>query len=259
MTAGQAYPRKLCATQCKGERTVNGGQLLLAALAMGLGSTVQGTIGFGQALVATPLLLLIDPSLVPGPATVAGVVLSILMVRRERPEAVIGGLRWAIAGLVPGTAVAAVAVANLPATGLAVLAAGMILVAVTASLAGLHVAPTGRALSVAGFLSGFMGTTAAVSGPPMALVYQRASGSALRAALARFFLAASVLTILALVAAGKLGRHALFAGLVMTPGVLVGFVCSGRLIGRVDRGATRVAVLVVSGASALAVLARALL
>ena len=66
----------------------------------------------------------------------------------------------------------------------------------------------------------------------MALVYQRVSGPALRATLARFFLAASVLTIMALVPAGKLGRHAVLAGLIMVPGVLLGFACSGRLIGR---------------------------
>ena len=135
----------------------------------------------------------------------------------------------------------------------------MILVAVGASLAGIRVAPNGRTLSIAGMFSGFMGTTAAVSGPPMALVYQRVSGPALRATLARFFLAASVLTIIALVPAGKLGRHAVLAGLIMVPGVLLGFACSGRLIGHVDRGLTRVAVLVVSSVSALAVLARVLL
>jgi uncharacterized membrane protein YfcA len=238
---------------------VSPAELVLATLAMGLGAMVQGTIGFGLALVATPLLLLIDTSLVPGPATVAGVALSVLVVRRERTVSHVNGLRWAVLGLVPGTLLAAFALAELSADGLAVLAALMILVAVGASLGGLRVAPTGRTLSIAGMVSGFMGTTAAVSGPPMALVFQRVSGPALRATLARFFLAASALTIIALVPAGKLGRHALLAGLVMVPGVLLGFACSGHLIGRVDRGLTRVAVLVVSSVSALAVLARVLL
>ena len=43
------------------------------AFAMGLGALVQGTVGFGQSLVAAPLLLLIDTRLVPGPLTVAEV------------------------------------------------------------------------------------------------------------------------------------------------------------------------------------------
>lgn len=232
---------------------------MLAALVMALGATVQGTIGFGQALVATPLLLLIDTRLVPGPATVAGMVLSVLVVVREHPTAQVQGLGWAVLGLVPGTLLAAVALAQLSASGLSVLAACTILAAVGASLAGVRISVTGRSLSLAGLLSGFMGTTAAVSGPPMALVYQRESGPALRATLARFFLAGSLLTIVALVPAGRFGRHALFTGVAMIPGVLVGFACSGRLIGRLDRDLTRAAVLVVSAASALAVLARILL
>src|SRR6476661_11246862 len=123
---------------------VSPAELVLATLAMGLGAMVQGTIGFGLALVATPLLLLIDTSLVPGPATVAGVALSILVVRRERTVSHVNGLRWAVLGLVPGTLLAAFALAELSADGLAVLAALMILVAVGASLAGVRVAPSGR-------------------------------------------------------------------------------------------------------------------
>ena len=238
---------------------VSGGQLVLAVLAMGLGATVQGTVGFGQALVATPLLLLIDAQLVPGPATVAGAVLSVMVVIREGAETPVRGLRWAVAGLVPGTVLAGIALAYLPTTGLAVLAASLIIAAVAASLVGLNIAPSPGALSTAGLLSGFMGTTAAISGPPIALVYQRVSGPALRATLARFFVAASLFTIIALVPAGKLGREEVLAGFVMVPGVLGGFALSGKLIGRFDRGLTRIAVLAVSGVSALAVLARVLL
>ena len=65
-------------------------------------------------------------------------------------------------------------------------------------MAGVRVRPNEHSLSVAGVLSGFMGTTAAVTGPPVALVYQRLPGPALRATMARFFLAASVLTIVVL-------------------------------------------------------------
>ena len=67
----------------------------------------------------------------------AGIVLSILVVaRRERSVGHVDGLGWAVLGLVPGTLLAAFALANLSADGLAVLAAAMILVAVGASLAG---------------------------------------------------------------------------------------------------------------------------
>ena len=232
---------------------------MLAVLVVALGSTVQGTVGFGQALIATPLLLLIDVRLVPGPATVAGILLSVLVATRERRQPWEPGLPWAIAGLVPGTLLAAVALVTLSSPALAVLAAIMILAGVGASVAGVRVRPDEHSLSVAGALSGFMGTTAAVTGPPVALVYQRLPGPALRATMARFFLAASVLTIAVLIPAGKLDGRAALSGAVMAPGALLGFGCSRLLVGHVDAGRTRLAVLAVSAVSALAVLLKVLL
>jgi uncharacterized membrane protein YfcA len=237
---------------------VSNSQLALAFLAMALGALVQGTVGFGQALVAAPLLLLIDTRLVPGPITVAGVCLNLVMLTRDRDHADRGGLRWSITGLVPGTMLGAVALAALSGHWLAVTAGGLILLAVALSAAGLSAEPTPRTLTAAGVASGFMGTVAAVAGPPMALLYQRAAGPRLRATLARFFTAGALLTLVALVPAGRLGRTELGAGLVLVPGVLGGWVLSRHLVGHVDRLLLRPAVLTLSAASAIALLIREL-
>jgi hypothetical protein len=237
---------------------VSTGQLALAFLAMALGALVQGTVGFGQALVAAPLLLLIDTRLVPGPITVAGVCLSLVMLTRDRGHADRGGLRWSIAGLVPGTVLGGVAVAVLSGHWLAVTAGCLILAAVGLSAAGLTASPTPRTLTAAGTISGFMGTVSAVGGPPMALLYQRAGGPRLRATLARFFTASSLLALVALVPAGRLGRTELAAGAVLAPAVLVGWVVSRGLVGRVDKMLLRPAVLFLSGASAVVLLVREL-
>jgi hypothetical protein len=92
----------------------------------------------------------------------------------------------------------------------------------------------------------------------MALLYQRAGGPRLRATLARFFTASSLLTLVALVPAGRLGRTELAAGLVLAPGVLGGWVLSRHLVGQVDRLLLRPAVLALSAASAVALLIREL-
>ena len=63
---------------------------------MSLGAWVQGTIGFGVALVAAPLLVLVDPGLVPGPLLAAAVPLNLLVWYREREAVESGGLRWPI-------------------------------------------------------------------------------------------------------------------------------------------------------------------
>lgn len=235
-------------------------QLVLAALAAAAGAVVQGAVGFGFALVAAPLWALIDPRLVPGPATVASVGFGLLNVRRTRGGyADWSGTRWAGVGLVPGTAAAgallAVLTPRLVAAGVGVL----VLVAVLVSIWGIEFRRTPGAMLAVGAVSGFMGTAATVGGPPIALAYQHEPGPVIRATLARFFLFAALLAIPALVAAGRLGPGELLAGLALLPGVAVGFVLSRRLHGPLDRGWARPAVLTIAALSAAGVLLRELL
>jgi uncharacterized membrane protein YfcA len=230
---------------------------VLAAAVMAGGACVQGAVGFGSSLVAAPLLVLIDPVFVPGPIAVAGVSLNFLIIRR-RDAAPDPGLSVAVAGLLPGTAAAALTLAVLPERGLSILFALLVLAAVVTSAIGLELARTRRTLGVAGVASGFMGTIAGISGPPIALVYQRLDGPTLRATLGRYFLIASVLSLAAVAIVGRFGIDELWASAALVPGTLAGFLASGRLARRLDRRAVRPTVLWLSGISAVAVLAREL-
>jgi len=138
------------------------------------------------------------------------------------------------------------------AVGLVVLAG----VAMTAS--GIHLRPRAPTLLVAGVLSGFMGTTAAIGGPPLALIYQHAEGPRLRGTLAGYFVVAAAISIAVLALAGRFGLHDLLAGVALLPGVVLGYSFSHRAARWVDRGFTRQAVLLVSALAALALVVRAL-
>lgn len=233
-------------------------ELLAASAVLATGCAVQGSVGFGAALIASPLLLLIDTELVPGPISVATVTLSVLMLRHDRGRTDRPGLRAAVLGQVPGVIAAGVTLAVVDDRTVAVVAASLVLLGVGLSVGGLELARTNRSLTAVGALSGFMGTAAAISGPPMALAYQHATGPVLRATLCRFFLVGSALSAVALVAAGRLGLREAAAGLALVPGVLLGYAGSRLLVDRLDRGRTRAAILVISGLSALAVLIREL-
>ncbi len=234
--------------------------LVLAVLTVAMGALVQGSVGFGFALVAAPVLGLINPNLVPGATTVAAAGLGLMSVFRTRGDPTDWhGVRWAGVGLVPGTLAAGVMLTMMSGHILAVTVGVMMLLAVIVSLAGLNIRRTTAAMLAAGVVSGFMGTAAAVGGPPIALAYQRESGAAIRSTLARFFLVATALAIVALVAAGRLGKEELWAGLAVLPGVVFGFLFSRRLHPVLDRGWTRPAVLTVAAVSATAVLLRELL
>ena len=233
--------------------------LIVACAAITAGATVQGSVGFGIGLVSAPILALIDPVLVPGPVLFCGVVLMVLVTFRERREMDVSGVTWGIVGRVFGTIGAAVLLSSVPKQELTVLLGGLILLAVALSVSGLHLQPTLWALIGAGTLSGFMSTIASAGGPPMALLYQKATGARLRSTMGGFLLLGSILSIVALVAVGQFGRTEFLASLALLPGTLIGFALSTRLRATLDRGYTRTAVLVVATASATAAILRQVL
>jgi uncharacterized membrane protein YfcA len=238
---------------------VSGAELALASLAVAVGALVQGSVGFGLNLIAAPLLALIDRDLVPGPALAAAFVLTILMTMRERRSVEWRGVGWAFAGRVPGTVLAAAAIASLPERGLGIFFALLVLLGVAISLLRWHPRPTPTTLLGAGALSGFMGTATSIGGPPMALVYQRLAGASLRGTLSGYFVLGSILSIATLAAVGEFGADQLRATAVLVPGVVAGFLLSRLTSGLIDdRGAARAAVLWVSALSAVALLLDAL-
>lgn len=234
-------------------------ELALAAVAVAVGAMVQGSVGFGLNLVAAPVLALVDTDLVPGPALVIALVLTLVMAVRERVHTEWSGVRWALVGRVPGTVVGAAAVALLPERGLAVTFALLVLLAVVISASGVHVEPNRPNLVGAGVLSGVMGTATSIGGPPMAMVYQRSAGATLRGTLAGYFVIGASMSLVVLALVGEFGTDDVVHSLVLIPPLLVGFALSRRTARVLDAGHTRAAVLLVSAVSAVSVLVRELL
>jgi len=234
-------------------------QVAFAFFVITAAAAVQGAIGFGAGLLASPLLVLVDPVMVPGPMLVAALVLICLMIARERQAVDMRGLGWAMLGRVPGTAIAIAMMAAMPADGLVITVGALVVAGAVMSARGLHVDATRANLVVAGLLSGIMSTTASIGGPPMALVYQHAAAARLRATLAGHFLAGCLVSLIGLYASGQLGAAELQAACVLAPGMAAGFVLSTRFLRRVDDGWLRPAVLVVSALSGLVAIVRGLI
>jgi uncharacterized membrane protein YfcA len=223
-----------------------------------LGALVQGAIGFGLGLVAVPLLLHVEPRCVPGPLLFATVWLTILLTHREWRSIRLADLKWALGGRVAGILVALLVLAAVPSDRLALLLGALVLVAVVLSATSLRLRASPASLVGAGVASGFMGTTVAIGGPPMALLYQRESGPRIRGTLSAFFVVGISLSLVALHFDGRFGRPDLILGAELTPGVLLGYALSIPLARVLDRGYMRAAVLAVSAATALGAVIRQL-
>ena len=214
-------------------------------------ATLQGAVGYGLNIIAAPLLMLLEPDLVPGPIILAALVLTLLMIWRNRSGVDLHGVGWMIVGALPGTALASLMLPYIPVRVISYALAGLVLLGVVISLSGVHFPARRWILLVAGFVSGYGSTLASIGGPPVALINQDLPGPRLRATLATYFTLLSIVSIVSLVPAGRFGGHELQLSLVLLPGVFLGFLLSGPLSRYLDRGYTRTAILAVSAAAAV--------
>jgi len=219
---------------------------VLASVVVALGSIAQGSVGFGVGVLGAPLLLLIDPRLVPGPLLLTAFCLIVALTWREWRGIRFGDLGWALAGRVAGTAVAVLFLGGIPSGRFDAVLGAVVIVAVAMSAVGWEVRLTPGSFLGAGALSGFFGTVAAVGGPPMGLLYQREKGPVVRGTLSAFFVVGTVISIAGLVIAGHFGPTELRLTPVLLPGALVGYLLSGRLARVLDRGWLRPAILAIS-------------
>lgn len=233
--------------------------LILANLFVAAGAWVQGSVGFGLALVSAPLLAMLAPGLVPGPLMAATFVILVLTVLREKTHVDKKGIGWMLAGRVPGSIVGALTLAQLSFDTLGLLIGILILLAVLLSAISLRLERSWLSLTIAGIVSGFMATTASIGGPAVAILYQHDQGPMVRSSLGAYFVLGSCISFLALFAVGRFGLSELTAGGLLVPGVLLGFALSARTGAYLDQGRTRVAVLFVAGASGIAAILQALL
>lgn len=225
---------------------------------MMLGTVVQGSIGFGQAVISAPLLLLVNPEYVPGPIIFPIILLTFLMAVRDRDAIQRSVIPMATVGRIVGTIPAAYALVVMSQTTFDIFFGFTVLGAVVMSIANWHIPPTTRNVAVATAVSGFTGTISSIGGPPLALVYQREEGPAIRGTLSAIFFIGATLSLLCLWWVGLYGWSEFLLSLVLMPGMIIGFVVTRWTKSLVDGRLMRPAVLVLSSASAVAVLGRAI-
>lgn len=221
-----------------------------------LASALQAATGMGLALFAAPLLALVNPALVPGPVLCCVVVLSAAVAWRERTAIDPRVLRFSLIGLLLGCAIGATILLVLAGIKLASVFAVLILAMILLNVSGLPLRPSRTTLLIGGIASGVVGTMFGVHGPPIALVLQNEPPDRLRATLCAFFAVGCILSLVMLTAIGAFDTTGLALGLALMPGVAIGFALAPPLARCIDRRRARIAVLLISALSALALLLR---
>ncbi|WP_086667372.1 sulfite exporter TauE/SafE family protein [Lentzea kentuckyensis] len=235
------------------------GLMAVAGVVVAFGGLLQGLIGFGLALVAVPLLALLDPVLVPVPVLVVASAHAMMSLAREFHHVDWRGVGWAMLGRLPGTVIGIWIVDSLDTRSFGVVVGAAVLVCVLLSIMSWRPQPTPKSLVTAGVASGSFGTATSIGGPMVALLYQNQAGPEVRATLAAFFTMGSVVSIIGLTATGNVTAHQLWSGVLLIPFLVAGFLLSGPLRKRFDAGGIRTPTLIVAGASAVVLIVRSAL
>ena len=242
---------------------LNGWELVIALVAVFLGATIMGTVSFGLALVAAPVLLLfLDPQSVVVIANILIVILMVFVLFRMRQHLdlrLVAGM--AIGGLV-AVPLGVVFLRSADPAVLRMAIGGVILVLGILVLFKVQI-PLARH-RLAGPIFGFLASLAITSlsiGGPLAAIYVMAQGwppPSMRASLAFFFLSNYVLALALYSVAGLVDLDTLANAGRLVPGLVAGMVLANLIVGRINESVFRYAAIAVILAGSLMLLGREL-
>jgi uncharacterized membrane protein YfcA len=230
--------------------------LLLACMAtVFLGGVVQGLFGYGLGLLLLPLLAILSPRSLPQVVLLLGLPTVAWMAVHERRSINVASVRWLVVGRVLGTGLGLVALAVLAESALQIaFGAVTALMVVGTMLGSRRIDVNSRTSLVAGGFSGVMSTTAGVGGPPIAMLYSRRAGPELRSTLSVVLFLGAVMSLVGVVAIGRVTLSDLLVVVACFPALAVGMLASRSLVTRVSTRVFRILLLALSLVSGLLVI-----
>ncbi len=230
-------------------------ELVIGLAVIVVAAALQGSIGFGLAVLSVPILTVVDPVYTPIPTLILSLMTAAATLVREHGDLDLEGLGWIIGGRIPGALVGAWILTVITERLLGIVIGVIVLLAVGVLAAGLSVRLTRASRLIAGAISGFSGTAAGIGGPPLALLYRSQSGPVVRSTLGAIFTIGITINLVILAVVGVMTMTDVAVALLLTPAMIVGFGISGRLRLHVDGERVRRGILIVSAIAAVSLLA----
>ena len=212
-----------------------------------------------MAVVAAPILILINPLWVPIPITVVALILSVFNTWNQREFLELKQLALPFLTRIPGTVAGAWLLLQLNVFWLQVFVSLCVLIAVAISYYGAQFQYTPARLGMAAFVSGVMGTTTSIGGPPMALVMQHGNPKMVRANLSLYFAYSCSISLISYAYIGVLSEEILMTSLSFVPTAIIGFLLGIKARPYVDQGRFRPLLLLLCSSAGVFALLGALL
>ena len=229
-------------------------EYLFALLVITLGAGVQATLGLGAALIAGPVLTVIDPDLLPGPMLAMATIVNFRNAIADRASIDVSAWKRAVVGAPLGLAFGILLLTNVEEGSLSVIVSTFVLIAAGLQFSGLK-PPKGRlAEYLAGVATAFSSTVAAMPGPMFVVFYGHRKPPTVRGTLASFMLVSTPVILFLLHLDGRFGSRHLLLALSLAPGTFLGLQLGRSLRTKVSVAQFRPLVLGVACVSAISVL-----
>lgn len=230
---------------------------VIVAVTVLVAAFVQGSAGMGFAMIAAPVVSMIDPTLIPVMLLVLMIPLNLYVAWRERARLDWRGVKWISVGRFAGTFLGLWILLAVNLHQLALLIGISTVVAGVAALIAPAFDPNRPGLAGVGLITGITETSTGVGGPPLALAYQHKAGPTLRSTVAACFLVGEVISLIVLGVSGEIGLGTLSVTAALLPFLALGSFASKFVHHRLDGPVLRYLVLSFAIISGIAVILQA--
>lgn len=224
-----------------------------------IGSTVQGVIGFGLGTISTPIMALLKPDLVPVVVLCLAFIIACSTLHRAWAETDWKMVLYSNLARLPGTFLAVWALAVLTTNSLQLFIGCAVIFTMILSSLGWTPKVNAPNTLIAGGLSGFLGTSTSIGGPPMALLMKTFNPAKARGTLAATFVFGSIVSMVTLAIGGQITTYQLKYAVIYLPLAILGLVAANYFNRFVDRRLLNRTVIIVSIGASLVLIIQSLL
>lgn len=224
-----------------------------------IGSTVQGVIGFGLGTISTPIMALIKPELVPVVVLCLAFVIACTTLHRSWSETDWKMVWYSNIARLPGTVLAVWALAILSTNSLQLCIGCAVIFTMVLSSLGWTPKVNAPNTVFAGLLSGFLGTSTSIGGPPMALLMKSFNPTKARGTLSATFVFGSVVSMLTLGIGGQITTYQLKFAAIYLPLAILGLFAASYFNRFVDRKLLNRIVITVSIGASIVLISQSLI
>lgn len=231
---------------------------ILANLAVFIAALVQASAGIGFAMIAVPLLLLIDFAFVPAPVLIVLCTLALLMTWQEFDQIDWQGMPALLPGMATGTLLAALLFDHIDPSFSGILFGSILLLALMMVSLARPLPRRPFLMAISGMVSGMMGTISGIHGPALAILYQGVAPARARATIAMIFVISSATALGFLTYKGFAGLRQWQIGFGLMPGLFLGLLAAFPIRGRLPKSWLRRMMLGLVGTSAVLLIGQGL-